>query len=125
MASRSALVRTPPVGLAGELITSIRVRGVTSEASSSRSSRKSFSIADRDGTGVAPTNRVMRLVDRVSRVRNEDLVARVDEPQDRVEHHALPADGDEHAVRRDREALAGRRVLGDRLAQRRDPGNGA
>ena len=55
---RSSRVSTPPVGLAGELRNSTRVRGVMSEASSSTSSRKSCSIRIGIGTGVAPTNRV-------------------------------------------------------------------
>ena len=58
MRSRSDRVSTPPVGLAGELMTSTRVLGVTSEASSSTSSRKSFDIRIGIGTGVAPTKRV-------------------------------------------------------------------
>ncbi len=58
MRSMSPRVRTPPVGLAGELMTRTRVRGVMSEASSSTSSRKSFDIRMGIGTGVAPTNRV-------------------------------------------------------------------
>ena len=43
-----------------------------------------------------------RLVDRVARVRDEDLVARVDQTEDRVEHHALAADRDEDLERLDR-----------------------
>ena len=58
MRSRSLRVRTPPVGLAGELMMSRLVRGVISDASSSTSSRKSFSIRIGTGTGVAPMNRV-------------------------------------------------------------------
>ena len=58
MRSMSSRVRTPPVGLAGELMTSTRVCGVMSDASSSTSRRKSFSIRIGIGTGVAPTNRV-------------------------------------------------------------------
>jgi hypothetical protein len=54
----SPRVSTPPVGLAGELMTSSRVRGVIRAASSSTSSRKSFSIRIGIGTGVPPTNRV-------------------------------------------------------------------
>ena len=56
--SRSPRVRTPPVGLAGELITIIFVRSVTSAASSSGSSRNSCSWRMGIGTGVPPTNRV-------------------------------------------------------------------
>ena len=58
MRSRSSRVSTPPVGLAGELMTSARVFGVISEASSSTSRRKSFSIRMGIGTGVAPMKRV-------------------------------------------------------------------
>ena len=43
---------------AGELMTSIRVRGVTSERSSSTSRRNSFSWRIGIGTGFAPANRV-------------------------------------------------------------------
>ena len=65
--SMSPRVSTPPVGLAGELMTSSFVRGVTSEASSSRSSRKSFSSRIGIGTGVAADEAGHRLVDRVAR----------------------------------------------------------
>ena len=71
---------------------------------------------------MAPTKRRQRLVDRVAGIGDEDLVARVDQPEDRVEHHALAADGDEDLGRFDREPLAGGGVGGDRLAQGRDPG---
>ena len=56
--SRSSRVSTPPVGLAGELITMSFVRGVTRDASSSGSSRKLFSWRMAIGTAVPPTNRV-------------------------------------------------------------------
>ena len=115
-------VSTPPVGLAGELMTRSRVRGVISEASSSTSSRKSFAIRIGIGTGVAADEAGHRLVDRVARVRDDDLVARVDEAEDRVQHHALAADRHEDLERLDREALARRGVGGDRLAQRGMPG---
>ena len=58
MRSRSDRVSTPPVGLAGELMNRTLVRGVMSDASSSTSSRNSFSIRIGIGTGVAPTKRV-------------------------------------------------------------------
>ena len=54
MLSQSSRVSTPPVGLAGVLTMSSRVRGVTSERSSSTSSRKSFSWRIGADTGVAP-----------------------------------------------------------------------
>ncbi len=56
--SRSSRVSTPPVGLAGELITISRVRGVTSAVSSSGSRRNSFSWRIGMGTDVPPMNRV-------------------------------------------------------------------
>ena len=58
MRSMSARGSTPPVGLAGELRNSTRVRGVMSPASSSTSSRKSLAMRIGIGTGVAPTKRV-------------------------------------------------------------------
>ncbi len=51
-------VSTPPVGLAGELMTMSLVRSVTSEASSSGSRRNSFSWRIGIATGMPPTNRV-------------------------------------------------------------------
>ena len=45
---------TPPVGLAGEFSTIIVVRGVTSEASSSGSRRKSFDWRIGTGTDLPP-----------------------------------------------------------------------
>ena len=120
--SRSPRVSTPPVGFAGELITIIRVRGVISEASSSTSSRKSLLHADRDRDRRAADEPGERLVDRVARVGDDDLVAGVDQGQDRVEHHALAANGDEDAVRRRPRTPAGGGVLGDRLAQRGEAG---
>ena len=46
----------------------------------------------------------------------------VDQPEDRVQHHALAADRDEDLGRVRGEALAGPDVRGDRLAQGRDAG---
>ena len=63
-----------------------------------------------------------RLVDRVAGIRDEDLVAGVDQAEDRVQHHALATDRDEDLERLDREALARGGIGGDRLAQGRDPG---
>ena len=60
-------------------------------------------------------------VDRVARVRDEDLVAGVDQPENGIEHHALAADRHEHPIWRHLEALPGGRVLGDRFAELRDP----
>ena len=55
IASQSSRVSTPPVGLAGLLTISARVRGVTSERSSWTSRRKSFCSRIGTDTGVAPT----------------------------------------------------------------------
>ena len=63
-----------------------------------------------------------RFVDRVAGVGDDDLVARVDQAEDRVEHHALATDGHEDLRRIGVDALALRHVRGDRLTQRRDAG---
>ncbi len=55
IASQSAAVRTPPVGLAGLLTMSNRVRSVTSERSSSTSTRNPFFSRMGSETGRAPT----------------------------------------------------------------------
>ena len=122
MRSRSARVRTPPVGLAGELMTSTRVRGVISDASSSTSSRKSLLHPDRDRHRRRPDEPGQRLVDRVAGVRDEHLVTGIHQAEDRVQHHALAADGHEDLRRIRGDALARGDVGGDRLAQRRDAG---
>ena len=59
MRSTSRRVRTPPVGFAGEFRKSSFVRGVISDASSSTSRRKSFSIRIGMGTDTPPTKRVI------------------------------------------------------------------
>ena len=63
-----------------------------------------------------------RLVDRVARIRHEDLVARIDQAEDRVQHHALATDRHEDLRRVGGDAFAGRHIDGDRFAQRRDAG---
>jgi hypothetical protein len=65
-----------------------------------------------------------RLVDRIARVGHDHLVAGVDQPQDRVQHHALAADRDEHLGRIGREPLARGHVVGDRPAQLGDARKG-
>ena len=55
----SASVRIAPVGLWGELKTSSLVRGVMSEATSSRSIRKSFASRSGAATGVPPAYRAI------------------------------------------------------------------
>ena len=77
---------------------------------------------DRDRHRGRPDEPGERFVDRVAGVGDDDLVARIDEPEDRVEHHALAADGHEDLRRIGVDALALRDVRGDRLAQRRDAG---
>ena len=77
---------------------------------------------DRDRHRRRPDEAGQRLVDRIAGIGNDDLVTRIDQTEDRVQHHALAADGHEDLERLDREALARRGVGGDRLAQRRDAG---
>ncbi len=116
----------PAGGLAGELMTIILVRGVTSEASSSGSSRKSFSWRMRDGHRRTAHEARHRFVDREAGVRVDDLVAGVDQGEDRVVHDALAADGHEDALGGDREVLAGGRVeRRSQLATRGCPAKGA
>ena len=59
-------------------------------------------LADRAGDGLAADEAGHRLVDREARVRVDDLVALVDEGQDREEHDRLAAGDHDHAVRRRR-----------------------
>ena len=113
---------TPPVGLAGELMTISLVRGVTSEASSSGSRRNSFSWRIGIGDRRAADEARHRLVDRVAGVRDDDLVAGVDQGQDRVVHDALAADRHEHALGATSKPRRADRVGGDGGAQLGDAG---
>ena len=61
-----------------------------------------------------------RLVDRVAGVRDDDLVARLDEREHRVVHDRLGAGRDDDVVGADRDVLPGRDVGRDRLAERRE-----
>jgi hypothetical protein len=70
---------------------------------------------DRDRRAADPVHQ--RFVDGVARIRNDDLVAVVDERLDRVEHDALAAHRDEDGFGSDREALASGGVVGDRGPQ--------
>ena len=115
--SMSPRVSTPPVGFAGELrheeLRSRRdQRGqlVDVEAEVVR-------LADRDRDRRAADEAGDRFVDRVARVRHDHLVAGVDQGHDRVDHHALAADGHEDVLGLRGEPAAGGRVVGDRRAQ--------
>ena len=122
-----ARVRTPPVGLAGELMTSIRVRGRDERRELVEVDAEVVLHPDRD----RDRRRRRRIGSSTRRSGSPGSGTMTSSPgsieaEDRVEHHALAADGDEHAIRRDVEALAGGGVLGDRLAQGRDArGTGA
>ncbi len=72
---------------------------------------------DRDGHRGGAHEAGQRLVDGVARVGHEDLVARVDQAEDGVQHHALAADRDEDLLRIGGHALAQVHVGGDGLAQ--------
>ena len=111
---------TPPVGLAGELTMSSRVRGVISFSVSSAENAKPFSSRIGTGTGLRAGELDHRAVDRKAGIGIEDLGARLAEHQDRHEHGRLAAGHDHHLVGRDLDAEALVQIGGDRLAQRRD-----
>ena len=62
------------------------------------------------------------LIDGIARIRDQDLVARVHEPKDRVHHDALAAGGHEDLRGIDVEPLPGRGIGRDRRAQGGDTG---
>ena len=71
---------------------------------------------DRDGHRRRADEAGQRFVDRVARIGDDHLVARIDQSEDRVQHHALAADRDEHLRRVGWETLARGHVVRDRLA---------
>src|SRR5215218_10109877 len=87
----SSGVSTPPVGLAGELRITSRVRSLRPARNSSRSKRNSFSWRSGTKTGRPPTIVDHRLVDREGGVGYQDLLTVVDEREDGEEHDRLAA----------------------------------
>ena len=78
---------------------------------------KAAFFAERHGHGGGADEADHALVDRKAGVGIEDLVARVDQGQDREEHDRLTARGDHHVRRVDVQAAPAFQVARDRLAQ--------
>ena len=116
IASQSARVSTPPVGLAGVLSTSTRVRGVTSERSSSTSIRKSLASRMGTDTGVAPTKFTSERVDGIAGVRHQHLVARLDHGEEQEVKDVLAAGDEHHLFRSGLHTGVPGHVAGGRLA---------
>ena len=75
---------------------------------------------DRHGDRSRAHEARQRLVDRVPGVRDEHLVAGIDETEDAVQHHSLATDRHEHLRRVGGDALPRGDIDGDRFAQGRD-----
>ena len=125
MAASSSSSSTRPVGLFGELMSRMRVAGVT--AASSTSARQPPIVVRIERHRNRPSARQLdhRPVGDPGWLGDQHIDARFDEGQGRLEQRLLAARGDDDtAVRLDLDAVVVAQLVGDRLAQRRRSGAG-
>ena len=120
MRSNSAGGITAPVGLFGELMMTIRVRGVMAASTcSARSAETVGGLGGHEHGLAAGELDDVREADPVRRG-NDDFVALFDQRADGVVDGVLAADGDDAFARARRSCRVARVPVADGLAQRRD-----